>query len=412
MVTFRNRYPLAYLANAHRRARYNSQQPNLLDELWKRTFWALVVIDRIAVCRHGRPLLIRDETFDIELPLEVDDEFWDLSAAGYPLRNNISTNPTQSLYSFFTAIIRQTLILGVCIRTIYSINRSRLLMGFVGSDWERQITSKIDHMLAEWVATVPNHLRWHPDTADLNRFVQSAFLSIRYHALRVNTHNPFMRTTVRDFTRAAPSSKAAADVSKSLAICTAAAVECSEVLMAVVERHPLCLEQPCWVDPPFVCGLVLLVNLFGFGSNLSNVDTRRLITCVQTCLQALTIISAADFDAVQRRETLKQLYDELQQESTPRLSVEPVARTVQSGDPSMSHWPENRAIPVSPDSPLPSLSTGQSASVFGSDPTGLHHAPFFAQASDEAHHPFRLDAIPPGLRHQMSTDPWLQMPRF
>ncbi|KAH7108549.1 fungal-specific transcription factor domain-containing protein [Auriculariales sp. MPI-PUGE-AT-0066] len=362
---------LAYLANAHRRARYNSQQPNLLDELWKRTFWTLVVIDRIMACRHGRPLLIRDETFDLELPLEVDDESWDLAAVGYPLRDNLSTNPTQCLYGFFIATIRLTLILGVCIQTIYPNNRSRLLMGFVGSDWERQITSKIDHMLDEWATALPIHLRWDPNAADLNRFAQSAFLNVRYHTLTVNAHNPFMRTTARDLTRAAPSSKTVNDVSSSLAICTAAAVQCSEVLMAVLERHPRCLGQPCWVDPPFVCGLVLLVNLFGFGSDLSKLDTERLITCVQTCLEALTIISADDSDAVPRRETLRQLFEELKQELTPRLSVESV----------VLHWPENRAIPIFP----------------------------LGAASDEVHRPFCLDAIPPDLRHHISTNLWHQI---
>ncbi|KAH7099896.1 hypothetical protein BKA62DRAFT_772025 [Auriculariales sp. MPI-PUGE-AT-0066] len=44
---------LAYLANAHRRDRYMGRQPTLLDELWKRTFWAMVVMDRLSASFHG-----------------------------------------------------------------------------------------------------------------------------------------------------------------------------------------------------------------------------------------------------------------------------------------------------------------------------------------------------------------------
>ncbi|KAH7099900.1 fungal-specific transcription factor domain-containing protein [Auriculariales sp. MPI-PUGE-AT-0066] len=124
---------LAYLANAHRRARYVGRQPTLLDELWKRTFWAMVVVDRLSASFIGRPLIMKDESFDLDLPLEVDDASWDIDAPGRPLRDAPSVEP--SSLSFFVCHIRMVLILGVSIRTIYSINRSQLLMGFVGSDW-------------------------------------------------------------------------------------------------------------------------------------------------------------------------------------------------------------------------------------------------------------------------------------
>ncbi|KAH7089354.1 fungal-specific transcription factor domain-containing protein [Auriculariales sp. MPI-PUGE-AT-0066] len=225
---------LAYLADAHRRDKYNRQQPNLLDELWKRTFWVLVVVDRMGASFYGRPLMMKDESFNLDLPLEVDDTCWDIGAPGFPLRNTPVTK--QGSISFFVWHIQLVLILGVSIQTIYSINRSRLLMGFVGSDWEQRITSKIDLMLNAWAEDVPVHLRWDLNATDLPRFCQSSFLEARYHTLRISAHNPFMRTTARDFAYAAPSSRTAAGLTSSLAICTASAVACSEVVVGVVER--------------------------------------------------------------------------------------------------------------------------------------------------------------------------------
>ncbi|KAH7090037.1 hypothetical protein BKA62DRAFT_677274 [Auriculariales sp. MPI-PUGE-AT-0066] len=229
---------------------------------------------------YGRPLNIKDETFDVELPSEADDDCWDIENPGYPLRETLLHRE-----------LKLMLILGISTQTIYSINRSRLLMGFVGTDWEQRITSKIDNMLDEWAAAVPIHLRWDPDSVDLTRFLQSSFLYARYHGLKIHAHNPFMRTTARDLSHAAPSSRTATDRLSSLAICTAAAVECSEILLAVIERYPRSFRQPGWADPIFVSGLVLLVNLFGFKSSLGDSKMQQYAKYVEACLDALKVAS-------------------------------------------------------------------------------------------------------------------------
>jgi hypothetical protein len=104
----------------------------------------LILTDRVTSSVYGRPLLIKDESFDLDLPLEISDDYWELHADE---RSQRSLTPTVSLYSFFGWHMRLLLILGISVRTIYSINRSRLLMGFVGADWEQQITNKLDQLL-------------------------------------------------------------------------------------------------------------------------------------------------------------------------------------------------------------------------------------------------------------------------
>ncbi|KAH7087233.1 fungal-specific transcription factor domain-containing protein [Auriculariales sp. MPI-PUGE-AT-0066] len=356
---------LAHLANAHRREKYKNPKPNLLDELWKRTFWSYVAADRMTAASYGRPLIIKDESFDLDLPLEADDACWDIEDDEYPFLGTIRAE--QSSCSFFVAHIKQMLILGFSIQTIYSLNRSRLLMGFVGHDWEQKITTETDQLLDEWAATLPNHLQWNPDEADLTRFVHSAFLSARHHTLRISAHNPFVRATAQKFAQAPRSSRSANDLTASLANCTAAAVAGT-------------LRQVGWADPSFSCGLVLLINLFGFRSSLNEQEILRYMSLVHICLQALEVVSVNHPMAKQRRP--------------------PTHSTL--------HWPENQTVPISPNSDLPFLPTEKPAFAHTNDPALSQQAqPAEQQQTDNPFlrtpSPFCLEAIPIELQNQMTS---------
>ncbi|KAF9070627.1 fungal-specific transcription factor domain-containing protein, partial [Rhodocollybia butyracea] len=61
---------------AHRKRVYK-HHPTPDEEQWKRAFWLLVVLDRTGSANLGRPCSIGEEDFDLDLPLEVDDQYWD-----------------------------------------------------------------------------------------------------------------------------------------------------------------------------------------------------------------------------------------------------------------------------------------------------------------------------------------------
>ncbi|KAH7107319.1 fungal-specific transcription factor domain-containing protein, partial [Auriculariales sp. MPI-PUGE-AT-0066] len=156
-IHFGTSVQLALQAGAHLRAAYSSQ-PNLIDELWKRTFWVFYIFDRISSSLKGRPCSIAEDSFDLDLPLDVDDDAWDLSDSenNYPLLASPELHHS-SVHGFFMWRIRIYLILGVTLRTLYSSNRSRALMGFVGVDWEQRVIAKLDGFLRDWKVTLPNH---------------------------------------------------------------------------------------------------------------------------------------------------------------------------------------------------------------------------------------------------------------
>ena len=143
----------------------------------------------------------------------------------------------------------------------YSINKSKVLLGFVGPKWEQHIVAELDSALNKWVDSVPDHrqsqyfisfkcpgsshflvsVRWDPNREDLTFFNQSAFLHASFYHLQILIHRPFI-----------PSPRKPSPLSfPSLAICTNAARSCSHVVdihrrrtnlpMPILQVYILCL---------------------------------------------------------------------------------------------------------------------------------------------------------------------------
>ncbi|KAI5920125.1 fungal-specific transcription factor domain-containing protein [Camillea tinctor] len=75
----------------HRSAeRFRSSSDTLTKEMSKRCFWVAYDIDRVASFILGRPVGIVDQAIDVELPLDISDEY--ISADG--LQREPRTNPT------------------------------------------------------------------------------------------------------------------------------------------------------------------------------------------------------------------------------------------------------------------------------------------------------------------------------
>ncbi|KAF8988927.1 fungal-specific transcription factor domain-containing protein [Cyathus striatus] len=109
---------LAQDVGAHRR-RVPREKLTVEDELWKRAFWVLVMMDRMSSMGMGRPCAILDDDFDLDMPVECDDEFRQppgvpstVTAFNQHLRlNKIMAFALYSIYSiktkFWEFILRQ-----------------------------------------------------------------------------------------------------------------------------------------------------------------------------------------------------------------------------------------------------------------------------------------------------------------
>ncbi|KAF8904482.1 fungal-specific transcription factor domain-containing protein [Gymnopilus junonius] len=227
---------------AHRRKGHN-QKVSPEDELLKRCFWCLICIDRLMSSFLGRPCAIHDEEFDIEYPIECDDEYWETENP-----ENAFKQPAGKPCSItaFVCLIKLCEILSFALRTLYSTKKSKVLVGLIGHEWEHRIVAELDSSLNKWKDSLPDFLQWDPERADLQFFHQSVVLHCGYYYVQIQTHRPFL-------TKKSPLSFS------SLAMCTNAARSCSHVVEASMTRG-------FWISPHLIiaaaaAGLVIVLNL-------------------------------------------------------------------------------------------------------------------------------------------------------
>ncbi|KAJ3518564.1 hypothetical protein NM688_g9420 [Phlebia brevispora] len=205
-------------------------------------------MDRSLSSVLGRPCAIQDHDIDADLPIECDDEYWindDPSLAFKQPEGKPST------VTFFNCALRLMQINVFALRTVYSINKSKALLGFVGPQWEQFIVAELDSTMNRWIDSVPDHLRWDPHMENLVFLSQSAHLYASYYALQITVHRPYI-----------PSPRKPSGVSfPSLAICTNAARSCIHVLDVHAKRTGFTsyMNQMAL----FSSGIVLLLNIWG-----------------------------------------------------------------------------------------------------------------------------------------------------
>ncbi|PBK70735.1 hypothetical protein ARMSODRAFT_90872 [Armillaria solidipes] len=244
------------------------------DEFKKRSFWALITLDRLLSLHLGRPVMMQEEDFDLELPIECDDEYWDIGPDGEVHFCQPADKPSK--ISYFNAQIRLSGIMSVVVRMLYSIKKGRDMLGLTGEGWEERLVSEIDMSMNAWMNSIPVHLRWDPDRNDTLFLYQSAVLYTTYYMLQIHVHRPFLRT-------GSPLSE------PSLAISTAVARSCTRILQVHLTR--IRTIGPHILMGAFVSGTVLAMNIWSRkrAGHPPNVDD---VTGFEECLA--TFIRASD----------------------------------------------------------------------------------------------------------------------
>ncbi|KAF8825433.1 hypothetical protein HHX47_DHR7000211 [Lentinula edodes] len=125
-------------------------------------------------------IVLLDEDYDLDMPVECDDEYWEHPDPAMAFRQPPGKPSTVSAFNTF---IRLNVLLSIALRTIYAINKSKILMGFGEVQWEQHIVAELDSALNRWVDSVPDHLRWDPNREDETFFSQSAIHSFPEEAL-------------------------------------------------------------------------------------------------------------------------------------------------------------------------------------------------------------------------------------
>ncbi|KAJ7267632.1 fungal-specific transcription factor domain-containing protein [Mycena haematopus] len=239
------------------------------EELYTRVFWMFICTDALMSAFLGKPRITRDEDYDLNYPLEVDDEYWD-----HPDPEQAFKQPKgkPSLYSFIVSYVKLMEILGTAQKTIYSVKRSHRNPG-----WSQTAVAELDSALNQWLDSIPDHLRWDPNREEEPFATQSACLYAGYYHVQIQIHRSFIPSPMND----APLSS----TFPSLAICANSARSCSRV-MDVQARRSL-VAHPQVVSALMDSAVVILLNVWGAGRTGMSVDPQRAINDVQKCIRVL-----------------------------------------------------------------------------------------------------------------------------
>lgn len=265
---------LAQDVGAHRSKTYSQPSRTIEDELWKRAWWALVSMDRTSSSALGRPCVAQDEDYDIGLPTDCDDEYWD-----HPDPEKAWKQPAgvPSKVSHFIQYLKLNTILFLALRTLYCIDKSKVTFGLDDTDFELKVVTELDSALNKWVDSIPDHLRWNPKNENELWRNQSIVLYSHYYHLQILIHRPFI-----------PSPKKASRLAfPSLAICTNAARSCSHLID--VERtncHSLMMQVQM---PVFTSAVVLLLNIWGGKKAGLTTDAAKEMKDVFRCMDMLRV---------------------------------------------------------------------------------------------------------------------------
>ncbi|KAJ7163354.1 fungal-specific transcription factor domain-containing protein [Mycena filopes] len=220
----------------HRRKR-DPANMSVEDELWKRA--VLYSSDAMMGVFLGRPMGLHGEDYDVDLPLEVDDQYWELGFT-QPLGK-------PAVISYFLCHTRLSEILGDAMRRLHGSRKAKLQMGWNGQEWEQRTVAELDSALNDFLDTIPPHLRWNAENPPQGVFFdQSASLHITYQWILITIHRPYLETS---------------SASGALSICTRASravIHTADIWLNKLNRLP----PPNLFNPVFVSGLLLGLNMF------------------------------------------------------------------------------------------------------------------------------------------------------
>ncbi|KAG5642750.1 hypothetical protein DXG03_002231 [Asterophora parasitica] len=139
---------MAQEVGAHRRRTLKA--PTAEDEQWKRVFWVLMSLDRLVSSFSGRPCVFSEEDYDVDRPIECDDEYWD-----HPDPSLAFQQPPNkpSTITYFNHYLRLMDILSHAMKVIYSVKKSTQSAPYL----DQKIIMDLDSAMNGWMDSVPEH---------------------------------------------------------------------------------------------------------------------------------------------------------------------------------------------------------------------------------------------------------------
>ncbi|KAJ7175685.1 fungal-specific transcription factor domain-containing protein [Mycena filopes] len=298
------------------RQKRDDSRLNFEDESWRRVFWSYQLLQMSCVCR-GFPPSFDINLDDVDLPLEVDDEYWD--------RGFVQPLGKPSVASYFVYHSRLCEMLGDTMQRLYGSERTKARLGSNGPDWEYRTVAELDSAMNAYSDSIPAHLCWDPDSPPEDIFFdQAALLHISYHHIQLMIHRPFIH-------------KMGGLGAPSLFICMRAArtiIHTAGVWLEKRQRQPL----PSLVFPVFLAAVILGLNVFGLKRTNPLANVKKDVAHQETAMEILKLSESR----MQITGRLRELLGELK-------TLDPLSLTAPA---SASHIGIQELIALIPASPL------------------------------------------------------------
>ncbi|KAJ4501161.1 fungal-specific transcription factor domain-containing protein [Lentinula lateritia] len=242
------------------------------EEQWRRAFWNLAATDLYMSIATGRPRSTREDDFDLELPPDCDDEYWEIPS--HPHLEYIQPIGKPSLMSYWHYFVKLLHIAGLVKDHLFTTRKSALWENSP-PDGNDKIVMELDSALNSWMDELPDHLKWDPHRSDDLLFSQSVSLHSNYYWVQIQLHKVFIRPGPLN-TGNFPS----------LAICTNAARSYIHILQACFARPGMPL-LPHYIAPTFIAAVILLINLWTSLRDKTRYDPRKDMADVYSCVDHL-----------------------------------------------------------------------------------------------------------------------------
>ncbi|KAJ7045843.1 hypothetical protein C8F04DRAFT_1173787 [Mycena alexandri] len=238
---------------AHRR---RAEPPTAETEQWKRVF-----------------------CFDQDLPIDVDDEYWDLPGE----RKFKQPNNKPSEISYFICYAKLLELQAAIATTMYSPRRPKNLSSNPFPPTEAQSIVAFDSALNSWLSNIPEHLRWDPERQNKIHLMQSVVLNTAFYNVQILLHRPYIP---------APFQVSPPGALPSLAICTNAARACIRIFDAYTERGgEIDFNMLLGIC---AAGIVLVLSTWS-GKKSGSTTTPQQLEQIRSCIRLIT-------EAEKRRE--------------------------------------------------------------------------------------------------------------
>lgn len=169
-MAIRHCIELGYHLDANK---YRRDTDTLTKEISKRCFWVAYDIDRVAAFTLGRPLGIPEDSIDVALPLDIDDE--DISTTGIACapRSQVTDAPTLMTGAIHAIKLRR--LWTQLNDQLYSVKNGKCTNDCL----DQSTYGDLRQRLEEWRASAPDHLD-HSASHPLSVFASKSWFQLAY----------------------------------------------------------------------------------------------------------------------------------------------------------------------------------------------------------------------------------------